>query len=49
MAGRLRRGRAEVTGESSNRGMFSAEEIDAGRRLACQTLPTGDVTIAAGS
>ncbi|MDP9796183.1 phytoene dehydrogenase-like protein/ferredoxin-NADP reductase [Catenuloplanes nepalensis] len=31
--------------ESDTRGMFSAAEIDAGWRLACQTLPTGDLTI----
>ncbi|MCP2266067.1 FAD-dependent oxidoreductase [Promicromonospora thailandica] len=32
--------------ETDTRGMFSAEEIEAGWRLACQTLPTSDLTIA---
>ncbi|WP_033338842.1 2Fe-2S iron-sulfur cluster-binding protein [Catenuloplanes japonicus] len=31
--------------ETDGRGMFSAEEAEAGWRLACQTLPTGDLTI----
>lgn len=32
-------------GDTDTRGMFSAAEVDAGWRLACQTLPTGDLTI----
>jgi len=32
--------------ETDTRGMFSAEELAAGWRLACQTLPTADLTIA---
>ncbi|MGW3290401.1 FAD-dependent oxidoreductase [Streptomyces sp. NPDC001002] len=31
--------------ESDDRGMFSADELAAGWRLACQTLPTGDLVI----
>lgn len=31
--------------ETDDRGMFSAEELAAGWRLACQTLPTGDLVI----
>ena len=31
--------------ETDTRGMFSAGELDDGWRLACQTLPTGDLTI----
>lgn len=31
--------------ETGTRGMFSAEEIDEGWRLACQTLPTSDLTV----
>ena len=34
------------TSETDTRGVFSVEEIEAGWRLACQTLPTGDLTIA---
>jgi len=32
--------------ETDTRGMFSTDELTAGWRLACQTLPTGDLTIA---
>jgi methyl-accepting chemotaxis protein len=32
--------------ETDSRGMFSASELAAGWRLACQTLPIGDLTIA---
>ncbi|WP_329241093.1 FAD-dependent oxidoreductase [Streptomyces sp. NBC_01478] len=31
--------------ETDDRGMFSADELAAGWRLACQTLPTGDLVI----
>lgn len=31
--------------ETDTRGMFSAAELDDGWRLACQTLPTGDLVI----
>ncbi|WP_433063486.1 2Fe-2S iron-sulfur cluster-binding protein [Dactylosporangium sp. CS-033363] len=31
--------------ETDSRGLFSAGELAAGWRLACQTLPTGDLTI----
>lgn len=31
--------------ETDDRGRFSADELAAGRRLACQTLPTGDLVI----
>ncbi|WP_436535524.1 FAD-dependent oxidoreductase [Actinoplanes sp. HUAS TT8] len=31
--------------ETDTRGMFSAAELDEGWRLACQTLPTGDLVI----
>ncbi|MFF4833137.1 alpha/beta fold hydrolase [Streptomyces sp. NPDC001315] len=31
--------------ETDDRGMFSADELAAGRRLACQTLPTEDLVI----
>ena len=34
------------TYETDTRGMFSADELAAGWRLACQTLPTQDLTIA---
>lgn len=34
--------------ETDTRGMFSAEELDEGWRLACQTLPTEDLTIIRG-
>jgi ferredoxin-NADP reductase len=33
------------TYETDTRGMFSVEEIDAGWRLACQTLPTDDLVV----
>ncbi|SNY64478.1 2Fe-2S iron-sulfur cluster-binding protein [Paractinoplanes atraurantiacus] len=33
------------TYETDDRGMFSAAELDQGWRLACQTLPTADLTI----
>ncbi|MBB4751912.1 FAD-dependent oxidoreductase [Actinoplanes lobatus] len=33
--------------ETDSRGMFSAAELDDGWRLACQTLPTGDLVIEA--
>jgi ferredoxin len=32
--------------ETDTRGMFSTDELAAGWRLACQTLPTEDLTIA---
>ncbi|MFC4588960.1 FAD-dependent oxidoreductase [Sphaerisporangium corydalis] len=35
----------EGTYETDARGMFSTEELDQGWRLACQTLPTGDLVI----
>ncbi|GAA2575884.1 hypothetical protein GCM10010435_59930 [Winogradskya consettensis] len=31
--------------ETDTRGMFSAQELDAGWRLACQTLPTSDLVV----
>ena len=31
--------------ETDTRGMFSADELAAGWQLACQTLPTSDLTI----
>ena len=31
--------------ETDSRGMFSAAELSAGWLLACQTLPTSDMTI----
>ena len=31
--------------QTETRGMFSADELDAGWRLACQTLPTADLAI----
>jgi ferredoxin len=31
--------------ETDDRGMFSADELAAGWRLACQTLPTEDLVI----
>lgn len=34
------------TYQTETRGMFSAAELDAGWRLACQTLPTADLAIA---
>ncbi|MEU1415575.1 2Fe-2S iron-sulfur cluster binding domain-containing protein [Streptomyces sp. NPDC005731] len=33
------------TYETDDRGMFSADELAAGWRLACRTLPTGDLVI----
>ena len=35
--------------QTDNPGMFSAAELAEGWLLACQTLPTGDMTISAGS
>ena len=35
--------------QTDSRGMFSAAELAEGWLLACQTLPTGDMTISAGS
>jgi all-trans-retinol 13,14-reductase len=34
------------TYRTETRGMFSADELDAGWRLACQTMPTADLAIA---
>jgi ferredoxin len=36
------------TFQTDNRGMFSAAELADGWLLACQTLPTGDMTISDG-